>query len=729
MDKNLSQRDALSYIRAKVDQLLMVMGTFPLRPEELDDETLIALDPIGIIAESFQQVISHLEENNRRLSIAGSVFAHSYNSVVITDANKVIIDVNPAFTRLTGYSREETIGQTPKILASGRQDQDFYARMWKSLREHDFWQGEIWNRRKNGEVYPEMLAISAVRDNFGALQHFIGIFSDISLIKAHEAELHCIAYYDLLTGVPNRRLLSDRLEQAISRARRNGKAVAICYLDIDGFKLINDHYGHAAGDRLLVAITTRLKEMLRAEDTLARQGGDEFVLLLNDLTQTEEIHFILDRVLTAVSLPTLVEGSLLGLTASMGVTLYPQDDSDAETLLRHADHAMYLAKEGGKNQYYFFDAEHDRQVKSHHDHLQRLRRALEGDEFVLHYQPKVDLITGEVIGAEALIRWQHPEKGLLPPADFLHYLNGTGLDIAVGDWVIESALNQIEVWNAMGMRFTVSVNISADHLLQPDFSERLRSTIERHPNVVPGNLELEVLETAALSDLDKAMRVLTNCRQLGVHFALDDFGTGYSSLTYFRSLPIDTLKVDQSFVQDMLKDPNDLCIVEGIVQLANVFNRPVIAEGVETLEHGAILILLGCRLAQGYGIARPMPAERMAEWLEKWHHLAIWKTMDSHLTSRDAVVLVVAGQSLRIWIDKIVEELEHLVDEATLSLDSTHCNFWRWYQSSGMARYGKLPEFLAIAPLHERVHSLATELMDLGRSGKAKPARERLSEL
>ncbi len=664
-----------------------------------------------------------------RLRLSASVFANSYDGVTITDANNIIVDVNPAFSRITGYVRDECIGQTPRMLASGRQGPEFYAKMWQSLREHDHWQGEIWNRRKSGEVYAEMLAISVVRDDAGQLQHYIGVFSDISQLKAHEAELHRIAHYDILTGVPNRRLLADRLGQAIARARRSGKTLAVCYLDLDGFKPINDLYGHAAGDQLLIDITERLKDILRAEDTLARLGGDEFVLLFTDLTHFEEKHFVLDRVLAAVNTPLAIGAASISVSASIGVTLYPADDADADTLLRHADQAMYLAKEAGKNRYHLFDPERDRQVQAHRHYLQRLREALDHGEFVLHYQPKVNLVSGAIIGAEALIRWQHPERGLLPPGEFLHYLDGSDLEIAVGEWVIDAVLQQIALWNAVDLRLTVSANVSADHLLKADFADRLAQTLARHAQVAPASLELEILETAALANMDQAVQVLTRCRQLGVHLSLDDFGTGYSSLTYFRNLPVDILKIDQSFVRDMLEDPDDLGIVESVIRLAHAFNRPVIAEGVETLEHGAMLVHLGCHQAQGYGIARPMPAAQMPDWVSQWRSKAAWLTLDNRLNTREDVMLMVAAQRHRRWIDQIAEHLDHPNAELDTSQDSAHCRFGHWYRSSGAARYGQYPEFQAIDPLHEAVHVIAADIVGLAGDDQVEAARKRLPEL
>lgn len=467
-------------------------------------------------------------------------------------------------------------------------------------------------------------------DEHGKPKLIFGTVQDITKSMMHEAELQHVANHDPVTGLPNRRLLADRLSLAVAHARRNGTHLGVCYLDLDEFKPINDRFGHETGDTLLIAITERLTKILREEDTLARIGGDEFILLIGDLAHVEEIHVVLDRVLAAVNAEIQIEGlSDLRLSASIGVTVFPDDNADADTLIRHADYAMYHAKEAGKNRYQLFDPEHNRQVQEHRYNLRRLCEALANDEFVLYYQPKVDLQNGEVVGAEALIRWCHPEQGLLSPGAFLHYIENSQLEVEVGEWVINSALSQIEIWDAIGLDIAVSVNISAKHLLRPDFAERLRLSLERHQNINPSRLELEILETAALSDMDQAVRVLTLCKEYGVKVALDDFGTGYSSLTYFRKLPIDILKIDQSFVRDMLENSEDLELIGNVLQLANVFNRPVIAEGVETMEHGAMLLHLGCPLVQGYGIARPMPAAQMSDWVKEWGNKTPWLNMGS----------------------------------------------------------------------------------------------------
>ncbi|MEI7431284.1 MAG: EAL domain-containing protein, partial [Betaproteobacteria bacterium] len=436
-----------------------------------------------------------------------------------------------------------------------------------------------------------------------------GYFIDITERQEYEKQLKHIAHYDVLTTLPNRVLLGDRLHQAMLQSERRGQLLAVAYLDLDGFKEINDHHGHETGDQLLIALAGRMKQDLRDGDTLARLGGDEFVAVMLDLPDIAACVPMLTRLLSAAAQPVLIDDLVLQVSASLGVTFYPQTETvDADQLLRQADQAMYQAKLAGKNRYHVFDAEQDRSVRGHHESVERIRQALGEQEFVLYYQPKVNMRTGEVIGAEALIRWQHPELGLLSPASFLPVIEDHTLAVDVGGWVIETALSQIERWKAVGLNIPVSVNIGARQFQQPDFVDRLHAALDAHPDIQPGDLEMEVLETSALDDLARVAEVIEACREIGVLFSLDDFGTGYSSLTYLKHLSVNQLKIDQSFVRDMLDDPDDLAILGGVLGLASSFRRQVIAEGVETVEHGVMLLQLGCELAQGYGIARPMPA-------------------------------------------------------------------------------------------------------------------------
>jgi diguanylate cyclase (GGDEF)-like protein/PAS domain S-box-containing protein len=457
------------------------------------------------------------------------------------------------------------------------------------------------------------------RDEAGVPMLMVGTFSDITLLKQHEKQLEHIAHYDALTGIPNRVLLADRLQQALAHTKREGSIMAVCYLDLDGFKLVNDTMGHEAGDRVLIEVTRRIKETIRGDDTVARLGGDEFAVLLLGLNAADECSASLDRLLEAISQPIEIKGKLFEVSASIGVALFPADDQDADTLLRHADQAMYSAKQSGKNRYYLYDAENDQRARSHHEFLRRLTLALAQNEFELFYQPKVDMRSLQLVGAEALIRWRHPERGLLSPAEFLHAVEGTTLDIELGDWVVATAFEQLEAWHQTGLILELSINISARHLQASDFAWKLKRKMLRHPDLPKGSLQVEVLETAALEDIPRVSDTIARCRKIGVSFALDDFGTGYSSLSYLGRLPVDTLKIDQSFIRDMLEDKGDRAIVQGVIALAKAFDRRIVAEGVETEELFRALVEMGCECGQGYGIARPMPASEFPAWVEKWN--------------------------------------------------------------------------------------------------------------
>ena len=557
---------------------------------------------------------------------------------MITDPKGQIIEVNDAFSRITGYAREESVGKNPRILKSGLQGPEYYADMWQGLKRDGYWHSEVWNCRKSGEVYAELQTISAVNDAKGQLSYYVSLFTDITPMMEHNKQLEQIAHFDALTELPNRVLLADRLQQAMTQALRRGQQVGVAYLDLDGFKNVNDRYGHDMGDQLLIHLAAAMKATLRDGDTLARLGGDEFVAVLIDLDGVDSCKPLLTRLLTAAASPVTVNQCVLQVSVSIGVTFYPQaTEVVADQLLRQADQAMYHAKLAGKNRFHIFDTAQDSSLRVHHESLERIRLALEQGEFVLHYQPKVNMRSGEVIGAEALIRWQHPEKGLLAPATFLPIIEDHTLAVEVGEWVIDTALTQIDTWHSTGLNMPVSVNIGARQLQQGDFVARLQAILAKHPQVNPSNLELEVLETSALADMEQVSQVIEDCARIGVNFALDDFGTGYSSLTYLKRLHVALLKIDQSFVRDMLDNPDDLAILEGVIGLAAAFKRKVIAEGVETVAHGTILLQMGCELAQGYGIARPMPADMLPAWAANWRPDPAWSELpwlggNSHAT-------------------------------------------------------------------------------------------------
>ncbi|WP_157738632.1 EAL domain-containing protein [Labrenzia sp. VG12] len=560
------------------------------------------------------------KEAESKLKLSASVFTVADEGIIIADPNGVIVDVNEAFTEITGYDRHEVLGKNARMLKSGRHNKAFYKDMWRALQDEGAWRGEIWNKTKDGRVYPEILTISAVQGADGKTANFVGLFSDISAIKDHEQELEHLAQYDKLTGLPNRALLADRLNQAMARAKRHDHHIAVVFIDLDGFKTVNDTLGHAAGDSLLVATSRRLKSMLRSEDTLARIGGDEFVAIITDLNDPMDCIGTLDRLKTAAAAPFDIDDHAVKVTASAGVTFFPQTQAiDADQLERQADQAMYEAKLAGRNQYRFFNPDQDKEIASQFARVAEAQKALEEGEFLLHYQPKVDLESGRLLGCEALLRWQHPKRGLLLPGDFLPPIEqNPSIAVPLGNWVIGSALQQIETWRTSGLDIGVSVNASAVHLLASDFVGKLEAQLARHPDADPERLEIEILETSAINDFDKIADIIRHCTQLGVRFALDDFGTGYSSLVYLKQLPLHTLKIDQGFVRDMLHNREDQEILKSIVGFGRIFDLEVLAEGVETEEHGRMLQSIGCRFAQGFAIARPMPAEDIPGWCLQW---------------------------------------------------------------------------------------------------------------
>jgi diguanylate cyclase (GGDEF)-like protein/PAS domain S-box-containing protein len=671
--------------------------------------------------------INEFKRNEQELKLAASVFIHASEGILITDAGGNIIDVNDAFTSITSYTRAEVLGKNPKILGSSRHDEEFFSALWRDLAENGHWSGEIWNCRKNGEMYVEMLKISALYDNNGNVLQYVGLFSDITAMKEHEKYLEHIAYYDALTNLPNRVLLSDRMQQAMAQSLRRVQPLAVAFLDLDGFKAINDMYGHEIGDKLLINLSSRMKAVLRAGDTLARLGGDEFVALLLDIGSIAACELTLKRLLAAAAEPIRIDNFLLHVTASLGFTVYPQGEAiEADQLLRQADQAMYQAKISGKNRFHVFDPTLDITLRSYHASVDRIQRALVQREFVLHYQPKVNMRTGMVIGAEALIRWQHPEKGLLLPAEFLPFIEDHPMAVDLGEWVIDSALTQMEAWAAQGLLLPVSINIGARQLQQADIVERLRILLAAHPNVNPSHLEIEVLETSALQDLVRTSNVIEECRLLGVLFALDDFGTGYCSLTYLKRLPVKWLKIDRSFVRDMLGDPNDLSILTGVLGLALAFRREVIAEGVESAAHGAMLLQLGCDLAQGYGIAHPMPADAFPGWMVNWRNEPAWNNL-LPVVHADLPLLFASAEH-RAWVATIDSFLRG-ERAAPMQLDHHGCRFGAWLDAVSTARHEMEPAIKAIEPLHLQMHELAAQLLTLHDQNRNADALARMDEL
>ncbi|HTJ97597.1 MAG TPA: EAL domain-containing protein, partial [Rhodocyclaceae bacterium] len=576
------------------------------------------------------QDVSARHSADDRLKLMREAFQHSAEGIMVTDRDGVILEINPAYSGISGFSYEEVLGCKPSLFKSGLHPEAFYREMWQTLLHDGYWEGEFHNKRKDHTVYLQHTRISAIRDSKGEVSRYIALASDVTLLRESQKQIEHMAYHDKLTGLPNRALLADRLRLSLAQAQRNHEILGVCYLDLDGFKPINDEWGHDVGDNLLCQVGQRLLAHVRAGDTVARIGGDEFVVLISGIHTEDELNATVQRLLDTVALPFQINKQTAYLTMSIGVAAYPNDQAqEPDSLIRHADQAMYIAKHSGKNRMHLFDAAAEKRLREHHDLLSGVASALEADEFELYYQPKVNMRSGEVIGAEALIRWNHPAQGLLSPGVFLSAVQDTEYAVTMGEWVIRKALQQISTWQSTGFSPAISVNIFGYHLQRSNFVGRLSILLAEFPNVSPSLLELEILETTVMEDIEEISECIEKCNALGVRFALDDFGTGYSSLSYFRRLPTQLLKIDQSFVFDMLTNPDDMALVQAIISLARTFRRNVLAEGVESIEHGDALLELGCDLGQGYGIARPMPASEFPAWARAWLAPPSWARRDT----------------------------------------------------------------------------------------------------
>lgn len=561
--------------------------------------------------------------NHSALS-TGTVFDNANEAIIITDAENRVVEVNPAFCELIGYSLEQVKGKTPEAFSIlPLEDRRVKRLIGEEVQLRDRSKSQVSYRSHDGQFYPGMMSVNRIRDELGNIHHHVIVLADLSAIPSHARHLKRDIYFDALTGLPNLQLLTQLIQESMQHADANQLPLAICALDIDHFENINVRLGQPVGDVLLASFAQRISHLLYGDDVLARVGGDEFVLLLHQ--GVDEDFF--NQLLELIRQPLMIDGQNVHLTASLGVTLYPHDHVQGDVLLRHANQAMYRAKQRGRDTFHFFDPAHDRMLQVRHEQRQRFIDALESDELCLYYQPQVDMRSGNVVGLEALIRWQHPQDGLLSPAQFLPIIDTTSLEVDLGEWVIEQALRQLAKWHAQGISLPINVNISPTHLLMNNFSLRLGELLSHHPNVPPAMLKLEVLESAAMHDIQAALQTMSRCQALGVSFAIDDFGTGFSSLTHLRQLPVSLIKIDQSFIRDMLSDQDDMAIVESVIYMANRFKRPMLAEGVETLEHAKALMALGCELAQGYGIARPMPAQALPAWLVGWPTRQEWQSL------------------------------------------------------------------------------------------------------
>ncbi len=572
---------------------------------------------IARMAHAFNRMMMELEEREAALRIAATAF-EAEEGMMVTDEHANIIQINQAFTDLTGYVAEEVIGRKPSILKSDRQSAVFFERMWDSLKRDRSWQGEIWNRRKNGEIFPAWLSITAVVDKNGLVTNYVGAYVDFTERKKAENEIHHLAFYDPLSQLPNRRLLLDRLRQGIVTGARNHTGGALMFIDLDNFKTLNDTKGHAIGDLLLIEVSRRLQACVREGDTVARFGGDEFVLLLEGLSEDSahaavQARGVGEKVLGALSKPYQLEGAEFHSSSSMGITLFINYKDTMDELLKQADTAMYEAKKSGRNTLRFFDPAMQRELELRAQMEVGLREALRLGEFDLYYQPQVDQL-GHLIGAEALLRWEHPEHGLVSPLQFIPLAEENGLILPIGKWVLETACQQISLWsqNEATRELQLAVNVSARQFRQGDFVQQMHDILERTA-IDPGRLKLELTESIVLDDIGDSIDKMHSLKQLGISFAMDDFGTGYSSLAYLTQLPLDQLKIDKSFVQHIGSKSSDASIIQTIIGMANNLGMQVIAEGVETTEQRDFLEWNGCTLYQGYLFGKPVPLEEFKQ--------------------------------------------------------------------------------------------------------------------
>ncbi len=562
--------------------------------------------------ESYQK----LEKNNESSKIAAVAF-DTQEAIFITDKDQNIIKINNAYTRLTGYSAQEAIGQTPRLIKSGNHNNEFYRELWEHLNTHGYWQGEIWNKRKNGEMFPVGQTITAIKDENDEVTHYVSTFDDITSSKENEEQIKKLAFYDPLTGLANRRLLNDHLKQARAYSTRHNSYFALLFIDLDHFKNLNDTLGHDVGDLLLIQIGERLVQVVREGDTVSRNGGDEFVILLEGLgfksdEAAKHAKITADKILKQLSQPFLNKGTEYPISASIGISLFTDNKESIEDMMIRSDLAMYQAKSEGRNTVRFFDPSMQESIRVRSQIESELRHAIQFEEFVVFYQPKVD-IHEKTVGYEALLRWQHPQRGLLLPNEFIQIAEESGLIVKIGQWVIQKACKQLSIWSKDEdtKHLTIAVNINEQQISRHDFVEMVCHAIDTY-QCPPNQLNIEITESLLMKNMDKVVDKINQLKELGITFAIDDFGTGYSSLNYLKQLPIDWLKIDRSFVGDMLKDSNDEAIVRTILALATALGLRAIAEGVETKQQQDYLIELGCPILQGFLFDKPKPIEELS---------------------------------------------------------------------------------------------------------------------
>ncbi|GGB49597.1 hypothetical protein GCM10011316_22160 [Roseibium aquae] len=656
----------------------------------------LLLVAVGIYARLLHLSRSTVREANRHLRLADQVFENASEGILVTDANARIIRANPAVSKISGYDMEEIIGSNPRIFSSGRQPPAFYKEMWESLSGTGSWSGELWNRTKTGKDYVQRAALAAIRDDDGKTTNYVAVFSDITALLNHQKELEHTAHYDALTQLPNRMLLLLRMNDAIELVRLEDAWGAVLFLDLDGFKTVNDHYGHTLGDELLIAASRRILRHFRTEDTLARLGGDEFVAVVVGLESPMQAEELARRILAEVAKPFELEGTRLTISTSIGVvTFNARTETSPDQLLRQSDAAMYQSKLQGKNRYTVFNPKTELAITTFNNKINALSEAIDNEELIFHFQPKVDVVRGQIHSAEALVRWNHPTDGLRLPGSFLEATEHPDLSRKLDGWTLATAFQTLERWQTAGHSVPLSVNIDPRNLASGWLHNELKVLIGRFETVDPSLLDVEVLESTDATRDRKVGDAILDCNRLGVTFSIDDFGTGYSTLTHLRNLPATHVKIDQSFVQNAINNLEDLAIVEAVLGLATTLNREVIAEGVETKDHQNLLISMGCSLLQGYSLARPLPETHFLSWQAQFVPDPDWARLMS-LSKRHAKLLYFQVE-LRNWAMAIRSGQQPDTPLPCFSgTENLHKIYWPWLNKQGMSLFSDSPHYAVL---------------------------------
>ncbi|MEF3253974.1 MAG: EAL domain-containing protein, partial [Deferribacterales bacterium] len=617
-----------------------------------------------------------------KYKLAYEIFKNSLSAIAITDLKGNIIDINDSFEKITGYTKDEVLGRNISILKSGIHDKDFYANMWSSIKETGKWEGEIWNKKKNNDIYPEYLSIFALYDNEGNQKNYVANFADISDIKRYEERLESLAYYNEITKLPNKKFFISKLKKFIVDYR--DKSIAICYLDIDNFRKFMDKHGTEISNNVIYQISNRILPHLRTYDIISHFDDDIFVFVtIYDNQKSFEEY--LEKIQWAIYRTITINGEPYNFTSSIGVTIYPEDNDTVDELIRHAQQALYNAKLKGKNKISYYDIIMSKQIAIRKEKYQAIEEGLKNSEFVLFLQPKYNIVKNCIVGAEILVRWQHPKVGLIPPGEFIPYIYNTDLEVEFDKYIFDKAIEAVKYLKNNGIEIKLAINISPKALLDDNLVDYVNSRLSNFDSDIKSLLEIEIIESTSIDNLEKANSILNRFHHLGFGIAVDDFGTGYASLDYIKSLPIDTVKIDRVFVSDMINDPTDLNITEIVILLAKAFNKEIVAEGVESLETASALIKLGCEIFQGYLISKPLPIDDFVNYAKYHQGIKMKLNIENYFNSKDDIEIYAAINSFRRLVEMIKEIGSAKFDQN--KYDKIYFNSISWLRNKGMAYF------------------------------------------